>query len=48
MRSEQYPGDPFYEIFDSQDKIETVTVEAINCDGQRATKKVILTQIPHM
>jgi hypothetical protein len=31
--------DPFYEIFDSQDEIETVTVEAINCDGQRATKK---------
>ncbi|CAI8024931.1 hypothetical protein GBAR_LOCUS14443 [Geodia barretti] len=29
--------DPFYVGFVSQEEIETVTVEAINCNGQRAT-----------
>ena len=48
MWSERYPGDLFYENFVSQEEIETVTVEAINCNGPRATKKVILTQFQHM
>ena len=38
-----YSGDPFYGVvrFETEDTtITTVTVEAINCNGQRATKVV--------